>query len=228
MNVRSPLSRAWIVMGLLGLALAAPLGIERVSASSSGPGVAVIGDSITARYNNDSGSQGQGWWSFVAKRYGVRMETFAESGSGYQRPGNHCGGMTFGERLKDVVAVKPRIVFIEGGRNDWAHCVGDRLVVSSDAEVSTGVDAFLTRLQNALPASTVYYVLGPPWGPIDTGQRDRVTRIIEASAIAHAMTFISTAGTLNDDDVLDGTHPNRAGSIAIARAVTEAIGPRLS
>ena len=227
MNARSPASRAWIVLAMLAFVLVVPLGIQRVAASSSGPTVAVIGDSITARYNNESGSQGQGWWSFVGKRYGVKIKTFAESGSGFQRPGNLCEGTTFGQRVDQLVASKPKIVFVEGGRNDWAHCHNHRLVIATDAEVAAGVDSVLSRLHDGLPFTTRFFILGPAWGTTSADQRDRVTEIIRASAEAHGMTFISTTGVFDGDRVLDGTHPNRAGSIALGQTVIKAVGPKL-
>ncbi len=227
MNARSPMSRVWIVVALLGLVLVVPLGIQRVSASASAPTVAVLGDSITARYNNESGSQGQGWWSFVGKRYGVKVDTFAESGSGFQRPGNLCQGTTFGQRIDKLIAARPKVVFVEGGRNDWARCHNHRLVIATDAQIATGVNSVLGRLRSDLPFRTKFFVLGPPWGPRDMAQRDRVTEIVRTSAVAHGMTFISTTGAFNRSRVLDGTHPNRKGSIALGEVVIKAIGPTL-
>lgn len=216
-----------MVVALLGIVLVAPLGIQRVSASASAPTVAVLGDSITARYNNESGSQSQGWWSFVAKRYGIKPEIFAQSGSGFQRPGNRCDGTTFGDRIDELVAASPSIVFVEGGRNDWAHCRNHRLVLATDAQIVAGVDSVLGRLRSDLPFTTRFFVLGPPWGPRDMAQQDRVTEIIRASTVAHGMTFIGTTGVFKGDRVVDGIHPNRAGSIALGQTVIKAVGPTL-
>ena len=47
----------------------------------------------------------------------------------------------------------------------------------------------------------------------------RVTRIVRDEARAHGLQFVSTAGALTADRVVDGVHPNRDGSLAIARRV---------
>jgi hypothetical protein len=96
-------------------------------------------------------------------------------------------------------------------------------VPSSDAEVRHAVDTYLDVLQTYLPAETRIIVLGPPWGPLDRTEGRRVTAIIEAEAHAHDVEFISTAGSLTTDRVVDGIHPNRDGSLAIARRVIRAL-----
>lgn len=227
MKARSPASRAWIVLILLGLVLAAPVGIEQVSASSNGPNVAVVGDSITARYNNNAGSAKQGWWSIVGKHYGAKVTRYAQSGSGFQRPGHACTGTIFSERLSALKKQKPDVVFVEGGRNDWAYCKHHKLKQASNARIKKGVDSFLARLKKSVPAGTTIYVLGPPWGPKDLDQRERVTAIVKASAKAHHMIYISTRGSFSKKRVVDGIHPNRAGSVKLGKKVIKAVGSKL-
>ncbi len=78
-------------------------------------------------------------------------------------------------------------------------------------------------MQTFLPKSTRIVVLGPPWGPLDPANRQRVTAIIRAQAKQHGLQFISTHGALTADRVVDGVHPNRQGSLAIARRVIAAL-----
>jgi lysophospholipase L1-like esterase len=66
--------------------------------------------------------------------------------------------------------------------------------------------------------------MGPPWGPLDPANGDRVTEIIKAAAASHGLEFIPTTGALTENRVLDGVHPNRAGSVAIANRVISALG----
>lgn len=66
--------------------------------------------------------------------------------------------------------------------------------------------------------------MGPPWGPIDQKVGLRVTHIIETAASAHGFEFIPTSGALTAERVVDGIHPNRQGSVAIADRVISALG----
>jgi lysophospholipase L1-like esterase len=186
-------------------------------------GIVVVGDSITARYNDDPGHAEQGWWSVTARRFDAEVRTYAQSGSGYLRPGHRCGGNRFIDRSLAFTGEAPSIVMVEGGRNDWAKCVDGVFVPSTDAELRHAVDTYLDVLQTYLPATTRIIVLGPPWGPLDRAEGRRVTAIIEDEARAHDIEFISTSGALTSDRVLDGVHPNRDGSLAIARRVISAL-----
>lgn len=97
-----PLSRLWIVIALVCTLLTAPLVLQRVTASATGPGIAVIGDSISARYNDEPGDAKQGWWSVVGRHYKIGVENFSQSGSGFARPGLRCSGNRFGNRLAAI------------------------------------------------------------------------------------------------------------------------------
>ena len=227
MSARLPLPRVWIVVVLLCTLLAAPLVMQRETASASGPRIAVIGDSISARYNDRQGSAQQAWWSVVGRRYQAPVTVFAESGSGYVRPGGLCNGTRFRDRVADAVKSSPTVVIVEGGRNDWAYCAGRQVTQASDARVKSAVDRFLTKLQRALDPKTTIYVLGPPWGTVSATQKNRVTSIIKSSTQRHHMRFIDTTGVFNGDRTIDGTHPNRAGSMALGNRVVARIGLRL-
>lgn len=185
-------------------------------------GIVVVGDSITARYDDVPGSERQGWWSMVARHVDAPVETYAQSGSGYLRRGGLCNGTTFDQREKALEG-SPSILIIEGGRNDWAVCRDDRVAVASNAEIADAVDGYFDLVADALPASTRVLVLGPPWGPLQPIARLRVTPIIERAATEHDFEFVDTAGTLTPAHVLDGVHPNRGGSIAIAKRVIAAL-----
>ncbi len=65
---------------------------------------------------------------------------------------------------------------------------------------------------------------GPPWGTLDQLGRHRLTKIVYAAAKAHHVQYVSTMGTLDRRErVLDGIHPNRAGSRALADRVIAAL-----
>ncbi|MCW2788372.1 MAG: hypothetical protein JWQ91_2505 [Aeromicrobium sp.] len=199
-------------------------GGEKEALSALAPqGIVVVGDSISARYDDEVGGEDQAWWSITGRRFNANVTTYAQSGSGYLRPGRRCTGDRFIDRTPAYAGDAPSILIVEGGRNDWSRCDDGLFVPSTDAEVQHAVDTYLDVLQGWLPRSTRIIVLGPPWGPFDPENGQRVTAIIEAEAKAHGLQFISTTGALTASRVVDGIHPNRAGSVAIARKVIAAL-----
>lgn len=185
-------------------------------------GIVVVGDSITARYDDEAGGARQGWWSMVGRYFGTDVDRYAESGSGYLRKGGLCDGTTFGQRPDALTGDAPSILILEGGRNDWAVCRSDRVTIASNAEISRAVNRYMTRVERALPNTRVV-VLGPPWGPLQPLEGLRITSIVQQAAERHGFEFVDTTGTLTPDHVVDGIHPNRAGSTAIAKRVIAAL-----
>jgi lysophospholipase L1-like esterase len=224
--------RTPVVAALLLVACIAPLlawqsaqgGERRVPSTLAPHGIVVVGDSITARYDDTPGDAKQGWWSIVGHRYHADVTTYAQSGSGYLRPGEVCAGNRFIDRQEAFTSRAPSLFIVEGGRNDWSTCVNGLYVPATDAVIAHAVDGYLTTLQTFLPHSTRIIVLGPPWGPLDPEDGVRVTRIVQAAAKQHDLQFISTTGALNAHRVVDGVHPNLVGSRAIAQRVIHALG----
>ncbi len=186
--------------------------------------IVVVGDSITARYDDVAGSPDQGWWSFVGRHARARVDTYAQSGSGYLRPGARCSGTTFAERTAAFDRPAPAMFIIEGGRNDWAACRDGQVTPATNAEIVAAVRGYLRLVDDTLPPSTRVIVMGPPWGPLQPVERVLVTNIVRQGADRYGFEFIDTAGTLPAEHVLDGVHPNRAGNIAIARRVISSLG----
>lgn len=99
-------ARRPVVVLLLAALIVAPFfawqsaqGGEDLPAAASLPqGIVVVGDSITALYDDEPGSPAQGWWSFVGRRFNVDVTTYAQSGSGYLRLGDLCTGDRFIDR----------------------------------------------------------------------------------------------------------------------------------
>ncbi|KQY58649.1 hypothetical protein ASD11_03060 [Aeromicrobium sp. Root495] len=219
---------AGAVMAALVLALSTVSG--GASDTGTGPyrhGIVVVGDSITARYDDEVDSPSQGWWSFVGRHFDAPVRTYAQSGSGYQRPGLRCGGNRFVDRPEAFQGPTPSVFIVEGGRNDWASCREGHFVESTDAAVTKAVNRYLGLVKRRLPASTRIVVLGPPWGPLDPWQGRRITSIVHTAANRLGLEYVSTTGTLDSyERVVDGIHPSRAGSAAIADRVIDALdGP---
>jgi lysophospholipase L1-like esterase len=223
--------RRSLVLTVLAVLLAAPFiawqgatGDAEVAVSHLAPrGIVVVGDSITARYDDEAGGAEQGWWSMTGDHFDAQVTRYAQSGSGYLRQGAACDGDTFIDRSDAYVGPAPSLFIVEGGRNDWATCRDGRYVVAPDDVIAHAVDRYLDTLQTFLPATTRIVVLGPPWGPRDQTAGLRVTSIIAAQAKEHGVQFVSTAGALTPSRVVDGVHPNRRGSLAIARRVIAAL-----
>ncbi len=224
--VRTPIVIALVLAALLGPFLArSAIGGEPGAISTVAPrGIVVVGDSITARYNDKPGDDKQGWWSIVGRHYHAKVATYAQSGSGYLRPGQGCTGNKFIDRQQAFTGEPPSLLIVEGGRNDWASCQDGRFVTSTNEAVEHAVDTYLETLKTFLPRSTRIIVMGPPWGPIDPANGERVTAIVEAAATRLGMEFVPTTGALTASRVVDGVHPNRAGSVAIANRVISALG----
>ena len=187
-------------------------------------GIVVVGDSITAEYNDAEGDPLEGWWSMVGRHFGAHVTTHAQSGSGYLRQGLACTGDLFIDRPEAFRDTAPSLFIVEGGRNDWASCIEGQHVAASDAKIADAVNHYLDVLQVNLPRSTRIVVLGPPWGTLDQLGRKKLTAIVYNAAKAHGVQYVSTMGTLDRRErVLDGIHPNRAGSRALADRVIAAL-----
>jgi lysophospholipase L1-like esterase len=221
------------VVVALALSLLVSLGVTSLRQGAvgtepgTGPfphGIVVVGDSITARYDDDPGSETQGWWSVVGRHFDAPVRTYAQSGSGYQRPGLRCGGNRFQDRPEAFEGPAPSVFLVEGGRNDWASCRQGGFVVSTDAAVQRAVDHYLAMLRHRLPRTTRIVVLGPPWGPLDPWQQRRITSIVHTSAQRHGLEYVDTSGTLDRPGrTVDGVHPTLAGSRALGERVIDAL-----
>jgi lysophospholipase L1-like esterase len=223
---RTPIVIALVLAVLLAPLVAWTAGGGKASASSvvAPRGIVVVGDSITARYNDQPGDAMQGWWSIVGRHYEAKVTTYAQSGSGFLRPGMLCTGNRFIDRQRAFTAEPPSLFIVEGGRNDWAECEDGRFVTAHDDAIEHAVDTYFGTLRTFLPRSTRIIVMGPPWGPADPVNGERITAIIESAANRYGFEFIPTTGALTQDRVVDGVHPNRDGSVAIADRVMRALG----
>lgn len=217
----------WIVGALTtALALALALVVLEPGSERAGAGDArsmlVVGDSISASYNDEPGSPLQAWWSFVARELGYAATVLAEGGSGYQRPGAGCTGTAFGDRPGVFDQPPPDLVLVEGGRNDWARCDGSDLVPVDPDVVLAAADDFLGQLSRAYPGARIV-VLAPPWGPLQQRYVDDVTAAVAEAAERHGCELVRMDGVLTPGRTPDGVHPDVTGSMAIAETVLLAL-----
>ncbi len=190
------------------------------SSSVSGRTMLVFGDSISSWYSDEKGSPSRAWWSFVGERLNMNVRVSAEPGSGYWDRGNLCGGTTFGDRLGQVARVRPDVVVVAGGRNDYRGCTGhgsqQRGIKRSSSEKA--VKSYLGKLAAAVdragvPRSNVYVFT--PWGTVIREKHYYIWRAQRKYAKAYGFKYVEVR-FLDRKYTLDGTHPNEAGSRRLA------------
>lgn len=189
----------------------------------------VFGDSISARFNDQSGDRLQGFWSMLGDAVDARPQVYAEGGSGFVNPGlDGCVGHTLRQQLanpevKSYVAHSAAVI-VEGGRTDTQTCGahgGFDLVPQNKLRWAAN-DFFhrLSRLRG--PDDKCTFVL-VPWGPAGlTDNRVRVTGLVSTIADRYGFTFVDTSGILTEaTTIADRVHPTKAGNHALAQALLD-------
>ena len=196
-------------------------------------GAGYIG-SITARFNDVSGDELQGYWSMVADRVGAEPRVHAEGGSGFVNPGlAGCTGHTLGEQLAD-----PRVqamvrdagaLLVEGGRTDTQTCHrGGGYDLIPNKKLRREANRFFSQLAALRGAADRCTFVLTPWGPAGLdANRERVTKVVSETAAKHGFTFVDTTGLLTDHTTMeDRVHPTVRGNQRLADAVLDAGGAR--
>ena len=210
-----------LVLGVLVAVFGTHVIGSRATASDqrgAGPRLVVMGDSITASYNDDDGDERQGWWSMVGRHLNQQVVRSAQAGSGYIRRGaERCDGTRFYDRRNDLRGAD--IVIIEGGRNDWKRCGTDMATVGVH-DVRAAIVKLLDWVDRQPVADKNVYLMSP-WGPMDQLAGITMTQIIQTEAEIHGFHFIDTWGALSAKPgrTYDGIHPTLAGSTSLYRYV---------
>lgn len=175
----------------------------------------VIGDSYSSYYG-DSHSRFPGWWATLGDDLGLEPVVDATGGTGFLARSVDCLSTTYGARMDTIREYRPRLLFVEGGRNDWRRCdANGQPVESTRTEIVAAVDEYFTELgevwdEAGRPRSDVYVL--SPWGAT-RGDKARVIRpIIRDAARAHGFTWVDTR-RLDLSNAPDGIHPNNQGSL---------------
>jgi len=175
----------------------------------------VIGDSYSSYYG-DRHSRFPGWWATLGTDLGLEPVVDATGGTGFLARSGDCAHTRFRARMDTIRESTPRLLFVEGGRNDWRRCDADgKPVESTRTEIVAAVEEYFDELsvvwdELGRPASDVYVL--SPWGA-SRGDKARVIRpIIRDAARAHGFTWVDTR-RLTLEDAPDGIHPNNAGSV---------------
>jgi lysophospholipase L1-like esterase len=208
----------------LAVALAVVTAMSPVrSATSSTPVALVLGDSITQRYTDDPGDPMQGWWSMVGRKLGWDMVTSAQDGDGIVKKGSDCYGTAIRERQAAVVErVRPDWILVEAGYNDRTVCVDGQVktaAVKWRAGAMTKAFAGLAALADRYGIARNHVVVTVPWGPAAVQYRHEVVIEISTAAKAAGLSWVNVP-RFTADQVYDGKHPKRAGSVYLASVMT--------
>lgn len=212
----------FIVAAMLVLAPATSAG----AVEDDRPTVLVVGDSISAWYNDTPGSDSRAWWSFVAEHYGLRPIVTAEAGSGYWALGNKCTGTRFGGRLSAIKRERPDRVIVAGGFNDDHGCLNGRKVPIKQASTKKAIRSYLTALAreaDAIGLPRDHIAVFTPWGTLKKTTHTWTWREQKAVAESLGMTYL-TVRFLDNHQLRDKIHPNLKGSEKLAERVIITLG----
>jgi lysophospholipase L1-like esterase len=189
--------------------------VNMVDQSTEMPKVAFLGDSYTA--GSGSSQPEKRWSSIVSTRESWEEHNFGVPKTGYATDNSYLG------RLAEIIAMKPDIVVISGGINDWSTLNND------PAALFQAVSNTFAQVRGGLPSATIVGV-----GPSFTGDLTSA-RIAFDQAVAEAtnsvggvyVSLIAPTAVIQPEMVLsDRTHVNDDGHAAIANRVISVLSTR--
>jgi hypothetical protein len=116
------------------------------SSSAVHPVVAFLGDQYIG--GDGATTKATRWTTIVSADLGWTERNFAFGDTGYSTAGKLKGATTYAARVAAVVAAKPSIVVVAGGRYDIQSTNGP-------TQIKAGVTATFTALRAALPNATI-------------------------------------------------------------------------
>lgn len=174
----------------------------------------VIGDSYSSYYG-DRSSRFPGWWATLGADLNLDPVVDAVGGTGFLARSGSCAHTRFRGRMDTIRENAPRILFVEGGRNDWRRCDSTgRPVESTRTEIVAAADQYFAELgvvwdDLGRPRADVYVI--SPWGHSKARKARVIRPIIRDAAEAHGFTWVGTR-RLSLEQAPDGIHPNNLGS----------------
>jgi lysophospholipase L1-like esterase len=194
------------------------LGVDATSTSRAPASllIAFVGDDWTAGIG--ASGKAKRFTSLVAQQLGVAQRTFGVTGSGYAKPG--IDGTTFAGRVAEVVAAKPDVVVVSGGRND-----------ASDSPATAAADArqLFATLHRKLPDAVLIGV-APFWGDSDLPpEMIQLGHAVDAAVTAVGGTYLDLPDPIHGHPsfMADDADPNDRGYAAIAAALAPELQPLL-
>lgn len=210
---QSPVPQAGQMIGYVP-ATAGSSGSAGLTRPVGRPVVAFLGDDYTA--GTGASSQSARFTTRVCQALGLTEKNFGVPRTGYANAG--AGAGDYLSRVAAVIAAKPQLVVVSGGRND---------VIDNTDTVATDADQLFTQLRDGLPHAVLVDVAPwwgdsaplPPLGVIAAAARTAVT--------AAGGTYLDLPDPLRGHPrwMADAADPNDAGYAAIAQSVEAALGP---
>lgn len=199
---------------------ASPLPAPTASASAARPRAVFLGDA----YTTGTGGDGTRWTTLLAERMGWEEINLGHDGTGYvtsvtgDLAKKYCGldrCPSYGETIEDVVAAKPDIVVVSGGRVDGTK------------KVNSAAATLFADLTSKVPAARVI-VVSPFFDddPVPDWMTAQASALESAAADA-GIDYLDAGQPLTGHSELlsdDGVRPNAAGHRALADAVAEKLG----
>ncbi|WP_375486042.1 SGNH/GDSL hydrolase family protein [uncultured Jatrophihabitans sp.] len=182
------------------------------SGSAGARTVAFLGDDWTAGIG--ASARSKRFTTLLAKDLGATERNFGVDGSGYAKASSSGGA--YDDRIDDVVAARPDVVVVAGGRNDTADYV---------PTLQSRTKALFARLHELLPKATLVAV-APFWGDSDApSDLAPVTAAVKRSVDAAGGTYLAVSDPIRGHPsyMASDADPNDKGYAAIA----EALAPKL-
>ncbi|NPC41382.1 GDSL-type esterase/lipase family protein [Nocardioides sp. zg-1230] len=168
--------------------------------TGAGERVLVIGDSWSVGLGLDDLS---GSW---AARLPGEVHVRGFSGSGFSAGASGCGRVSFHDRARTAVGVRPRVVVVEGGLNDYDQ---------PDRAIDHGFRNLMADL-----AGQRVVVVGPATAPLRAGAVPRVDERLEVLSELYGVPYVRTSD-LDLDYLDDRLHLSEDGHRAFGDAVAE-------
>ena len=174
--------------------------------------VAFLGDDYTL--GRGASSKAHRFTTLVSDELGVLETNVASNGAGYAKASP--SGKIYGDLVSAVVAAKPDVVVVSGGRND---------VYDSTATLGDAAHTLFTTLRRRLPRATLV-ALRPFWGDsVHPSDLTPVDEAVRSAVKAAGGTFLDVGDPLRGHRrwMADLADPNDRGY----RALAGALAPRL-
>ncbi|NYE36642.1 acyl-CoA thioesterase-1 [Nocardioides cavernae] len=170
--------------------------------TGSGPRTLVLGDSWSVGLGQDDLSRS--WASALPGEVHVR----GFSGSGFSERASGCGRVSFHDRAPTALGVRPQLVVVEGGLNDYDQ---------PGAAIDRGFRALMADL-----AGQRVVVVGPADAPARSGAVPRVDAQLELLSGLYGVPYVATSD-LTLDYLADRLHLTEDGHRAFGEAVAARI-----
>jgi acyl-CoA thioesterase-1 len=201
------------VPGVSAGAATSPAGASPApSGGSSSPSVrrvaAFLGDDWTAGVG--ASTRAKSYTRLLAGRLNLSEQNFGADGTGYAKASGSAGA--YDARVDDVVAAKPDVVVVSGGRNDTSDYL---------PTLRKRIEALFAELHDRLPTARLIAV-APMWGDSDTPpELGPIAAAVKQYVTAAGGTYLDVADPIHGhpDYMGSAADPNDKGYAAIAVAL---------